>query len=437
MDSPGLALIIILILIVLNGVFSAGEFAIISSRKSRIREMTKGKHGKKAEVLLTMRENPQKFLSTVQIGITVSGTLASAIGGIFSIQYVEPVIRRIPHVGRFSDTIALVLVVFCLTYVMLVIGELVPKHIGIALKEKAALRLVPLFEFFSRIFFVLVALLNVSTALILRLLNLKPAEEEHVGEEEIKVLLEEGRSKGVFGRTEEELIHGVFNFVDRSIKEIMVPRPNIYAIDIDKPAGEITDYILENEFSRYPVYRDHLDNVVGIVYQKDISRYIWAKQSFDLGSVLKRPYFVPDTMKISVLFKDMQKRRVLLAVVVDEYGTTVGIVTMEDIMEELFGEIMDETDTDVRIERTREGATIADASISIRDLNNALNLDLPESPEYETLGGFVLDKIQGIAKGGEIVHQGDLRFTVVGIHGRRISKVKIEKKGRAPHPQKP
>jgi putative hemolysin len=179
-----------------------------------------------------------------------------------------------------------------------------------------------------------------------------------------------------------------------------------------------------------------MDNIVGVVYHKDISRYVWAKQSFDLGSILKRPYFVPDTMKISVLFKDMQKRRVHLAVVVDEYGTTVGIVTMEDIMEELFGEIMDETDTDVRIERTREGATIADASISIRDLNNALNFDLPESPEYETLGGFVLDKIQGIAKGGEIVHHGDLRFTVVGIHGRRISKVKIENKGRAPNPQK-
>jgi len=223
------------------------------------------------------------------------------------------------------------------------------------------------------------------------------------------------------------LIHSVFEFVDRSVKEIMVPRPNIYALDIEKSQEDTVRYIVENEFSRYPVYRDHLDNILGIVYQKDVMRTIWLGKPLELVGILKRAYFVPDTMKISALFKDMQKRRVHLAIVVDEYGTTSGIATLEDIMEEIFGEIMDETDEDVRVERSKDGSFVVDGSYSIRDLNNALELDLPESPDYETLGGFILSRIQGIARGGEIVHQDGYKLTVVAVHGRRIAKVKIER----------
>ena len=189
-------------------------------------------------------------------------------------------------------------------------------------------------------------------------------------------------------------------------------------------------FIVENEFSRYPAYRDHLDRILGIVYQKDVMRTIWLEKPLELEKVLKRAYFVPDTMKISVLFKDMQKRRVHLAIVVDEYGTTAGIVTLEDIMEEIFGEIMDETDVDILIERNKDGSIMVDGSYSIRDLNNSLDMNLPESPDYETLGGFILSEIQGIARGGEIVTYSDYKLTVVGIHGRRIAKVKIEKTSR-------
>jgi putative hemolysin len=259
----------------------------------------------------------------------------------------------------------------------------------------------------------------------MRVLGLKKTEEV-IGEDEIKVLLEEGRLQGVFNRTEEELIHSVFEFADRSVKEIMVPRPNIYAIDIQKPQEETVRYIVENEFSRYPVYRDHIDKVLGVVYQKDILRTLWLEKPLDLEKIVKRAYFVPDAMKISALFRDMQKRRVHLAIVIDEYGTTAGIVTLEDIVEEIFGEIMDETDVDIQIERNKDGSIVVDGSYSIRDLNNALELSLPESPDYETLGGFILREIQGIARGGEIVHYNNYKLTVVGIHGRRIAKVKIE-----------
>lgn len=426
MNNLVLAILVVIVLIILNGIFSAGEFAIISSRKSRIKNLIKTGDDKRARALLELRENPDKFLPTVQIGVTVFGSLASAICGVLSVTYVEPLIKGIPYLGHFSHTVSLIIVVLVLTYFIIVAGELVPKNIGINYRERVGLAIVPVFEIFSRVFFVLIFVLNFSTAAIMKLFRFKKPEDS-ISEEEIKILLEEGRLKGVFDKTEEDLIHSVFNFSDRSVKEIMVPRPNIYAADLDKTQDETVRYIIENQFSRYPVYRDHLDNIVGIIYQKDILRYVWTKEPFDLGNLLKKAYFVPDTMKISLLLKDMQKRRVHLAVVADEYGTTAGIVSLEDIMEEIFGEIMDETDTDVTIERLPDGSAIVDGAYSIRDLNAALNVELEESPDYDTLGGFVLTLLQGMPKGGEMVHHGNHRFTVVGIQGRRIGKVKIDK----------
>ena len=424
MDRPFLEIVLVIVLIVLNGVFSAGEIAVVSCRKSKLKELMKGEKDKRVESLIAMKENPEKFLSSVQAGITLFGTLASAIGGIISVNYVKPLIHPIPYVGVFDETIALVIVVSVLTYLFLVLGELVPKYIGINYKEKVALKIAPLFDFTSRFFFVFVNFLTFSTMFIIKGLNLKKGEE-HVGEGEIKVLLEEGRRKGVFDKTEEELIHGVFEFADRSVKEVMVPKPNIYSIDVEKGKDEILKYIVENEFSRYPVYKDNLDNIIGIVYQKDITKQIWLNQPFNLARILRRPYFVPDTMEISDLLKEMQKRRQHMAIVADEYGTTVGIVSLEDIMEEIFGEIMDETDVDDRVEKLKDGSLIIDGSYSIRDLNNRLNLNLEESPDYETIGGLILARLQVIPRGGEIVNYGHYKFTVVGVEGRRITKVKM------------
>lgn len=428
MGSPALEISLIIILIIFNGIFSAGETAIISLRKSKIKTLTKERKDGRAEKLLHMKENPERFLSAVQIGITLFGTLGSAIGGTLAIQYLAPLFARITFFKPFADTIALGIVVVALTYLFLVFGELVPKYIGLSNKVRVSLFIVPLFDFVSRFFFFLVNILSFSTMFFVKGLNLKHGEE-HAGEGEIKILLEEGRRKGVFDRTEEELIHGVFQFADRSVKEIMVPKPNVYAIDIEDSKDKVLDYIIENEFSRYPVYRDSFDNIIGIVYHKGITKHIWRdKDPFELEKILKRPFFVPETMEISILLKEMQRTRQHLAVVIDEYGTTVGIVTLEDIMEEIFGEIMDETDTEDKIERLRDGSYIIDSSYSIRDLNERLQLEIPESPDYETLGGFILTQLQGMPKGGEIIYQGLYKFTVVGITGKRITKIKFEKK---------
>lgn len=431
MNRPFLEVLLIVVLVILNGIFSAGEIAIISSRKSKIKEMIKNKKEKRAEALLEMKENPERFLSAVQIGITLFGTLASAIGGILAVKYVKPAIHAIPYIGIFDDTISLVVVVVVLTYIFLVVGELVPKYIGMNYKEKVALWIVPIFQFTSRFLFIFVNFLSLSTILVVRSLSLKKGEE-HIGEGEIKILLEEGRRKGVFDETEERLIHGVFEFADRSVKEIMVPRPNIYSINIEDGMDEILKYIVENEFSRYPVCKGSLDSIIGLVYHKDIAKQIWLKNPIHLEKILKKPYFIPDTMEISILLKEMQKRRQHLAIVVDEYGTTAGIVTLEDIMEEIFGEIMDETDVDDRIERLKDGSIIIDASYSIRGLNIRLDINIPESPDYETIGGFILNQLQGMARGGEMIDHGIYRFIVVGVEGIRITRVKLEKPRKKP-----
>jgi putative hemolysin len=427
MGNPVPEIILIIALLILNGIFSAGEMAIVSSRKSKIKEMMKSEENKQANALFDMKENPERFLSAVQIGITLFGTLASAIGGVLAVKYFEPLIKNIPFIGRFADTIALALIVLIMTYLFLVFGELVPKYIGMNYREKVALKIAPLFELTSKLFFIFVNFLTFSTMFVVKGLNLKKGEE-HIGEGEIKILLEEGRRKGIFDKTEEELIHGVFEFADRSVKEIMLPKPNIYSINIDDSKDIVLEYIVTNEFSRYPVYKDYPDNIIGIVYQKDITRQMWQKnEPFNLKKILKKPFFVPDTMEISRLLKEMQKKRTHMAIVVDEYGATVGIVTLEDIMEEIFGEIMDETDVDDLIERRKDGTFIIDGSYSIRDLNNKLLLDLEESPDYETLGGFILTRLQGIARGGEVIYHGSYRFTIGDVEGLRISKVKLER----------
>ncbi len=419
----GIQLFLILVLIVLNGLFSAAEMAIISVHKSKLKSMIKEKKDKRAELVLNVKENPQRFLSSVQIGVTICGTLASALSGIIAVEHIKPLFE--PHVGRFSEPLSLAIAVALMSYIFLVLGELVPKSIGLSHKEKVSKVLVPFILFASNLFFFFVDALTFSTNAVLKFLGLKKVEEG-ISEGEIKVLIEEGRRKGVIDKTEEEIFHGVFKFAKKSVREIMVPKPKVYSIDLKSKPEEVLDYIVENEFSRYPVYREEKDNIVGVVYYKDIMRELYKKGSFELEKIMKKPYFVPDTMEISQLFKEMQKRHVHMAIVVNEYGINVGIVSLEDIMEEIFGEIMDETDVEEDIERMKDGSYMVDASSMITDLNESLGLNLPESPEYETLGGFILKRLGEIPKGGEVViHQG-LKLTVLGMEGKRIAKVKIE-----------
>jgi putative hemolysin len=244
-------------------------------------------------------------------------------------------------------------------------------------------------------------------------------------------MVQEGREQGVFDQTEQELIHSVFEFTESSVKDVMIPRPRIQAIDVETPIDQVLAHIVETGKSRYPVYRNTLDEVLGILYDKDLFRLLAEKKPIMLAQVVRPAFFTPETTRVSRLLKSMQRRRMPMALVVDEYGGVEGLVTIEDLIEEIVGEIEDETDReDQAVRRLRDGSYIVDASISIHDLADQHHLVFPESTEYETLAGFLITQLQRMPRGGEIVNYEDWRLTIVDMDGRRIARVKIEPRQR-------
>jgi len=256
-----------------------------------------------------------------------------------------------------------------------------------------------------------------------------PEEKVSVSEEEIKHLVEEGLEEGVFDKTEQDLIQSVFEFTDTSVKEIIVPRPKIYAISLDMPMDEVLNYIDEHKFSRYPVFEQGLNNLSGILYYRDLLGVMASGRPVQILELLHPVYYVPETMKVSLLLKEMQRRRVHMAIVVNEHGSLEGLVTLEDLIEEIVGEIHDEYDDseEQAIEQLQDGTLIIDAACTADDLRTEYGLPVQESPEYETLGGFMLDRLQSMARGGDVIRHDGYKFTVVDMDERRIKKVKVER----------
>src|SRR3990170_3933618 len=356
--------ILILLLILANGFFACSEIAIISARKSRIRHLMDSGN-KRAEVVNKLQSEPDKFLATVQIGITIVSMLAGAIGGATAIEEIKPLLQYAPIgvVSRWSEPISIALVVLVISYLSLILGELVPKSLALKFAEPIALSVGKPIHYLSRFSFILVRILTRSTNVFLKPFGrMPPPEGSFVTEEEIKIFLKEGGEKGIFEKSEQELIHSVFEFVTTTAKEIMVPRPKIKAIAIE------------------------------------------------------------------TLLKELQRRRMHMAIVINEYGNVEGLVTMEDVIEEIVGEIEDEYDFEDRpVKILKDGSMIIDASLQIRDLIDQYKLAIEESEDYETIAGLVLTQLQKMPRGGEIVKYGDYKITVVDIEGKRISKVKLEK----------
>ncbi|HSB70022.1 MAG TPA: hemolysin family protein [Candidatus Methylomirabilis sp.] len=425
------------ILILVNGFFSGSELALISARRSRIQQLA-ATGNVRAQRVNSLQENPERFLATVQIGVPFVGTLASAVGGAAAVRALSPLVREIPlpWLRPAAEAAALGLVVVAITYATLILGELTPKSLALRHAEALALWLAGPIDRLATLTSPLVRILIASNRLVLRLLGEREAAERtFVSEEELKHLVHEGRAQGVFDKTEEELIHSVFEFTEASVKEVMIPRPRIQAIDVEMPVEQVLAYIIETGKSRYPVYRNSLDEVLGILYDKDLFRLLVEKKPILLEQILRPAFFAPETAQVSHLLREMQKRRMPIALVVDEYGGLEGLVTIEDVIEEIVGEIQDESDREHRpVQRLRDGSYLVDASISIHDLADQYQLPFPESSEYETLAGFVLSQLQQIPHGGEIVTYQDWRLTIVDMEGRRIARVKIERRGRSEPP---
>jgi len=419
-----------MILILVNGFLSGSEIALISARKSRL-DMLAKEGNQSAAIAGRLKEDSERFLATVQIGITVVGTLASAIGGVAAIEVLKPAIVAIPlwPFQRYGELISIALVATAIIFATLVFGELVPKSLGIRNAERLACLAARPIDFLSRVSFVLVKLLTKTSNLVVRPFGIKGIEEgAFISEEEIKYFIREGKTKGIFEETEEALIHSVFEFADTMVKDVMVPKHKISAIEIDTPPEEVLNFIVESGFSRYPVYRESLENIVGILYHKDIFKVMEEKRPLVLKELIRPPYFIPDTIMISRLLKEMQRKRVHMAIISNEHGEVEGLVSIEDLLEEIVGEIEDEYDIEKGglIERLKNGNMIIDASASPRDLID-VGLSFEESEEYTTLAGFMLSKLQKIPRGGEFVAHNGYKLTVVDVEGRRIIKVKAEK----------
>ncbi len=429
LTSEWLELLLIAACIFINGFFAASEIAVVTNRRSRIKQLV-DEGNRNAAILYKLREKPDRFLATIQIGITLTADLASAIGGAAAVKIIKPMLQAapIPLIAASSEAIAIGFVVIVITFFFLVFGELVPKSLALANREAVGLWVAPLIERFAKIANVLVTLLTASSNIILRPFKKKAfTERQYVTEEEVKLLLEEGGEQGVFEPDEKELIHSVFEFTDTSVKEVMIPSPQMVIISLSMPVDKVKEIISEEKFSRYPVIGKDLNDIRGILYAKDFYNLLLKTGNVSIHRTIKPPYFIPETMKISILLREMQRKRVHMAIVIDEYGAVSGLVTMEDLLEEIVGEIRDEYDTESPVIQLEDGSMIIDASISVGDLNEDYNIAIPESPEYETLGGFIVMNLQRIPKTGDTIDFDDKRLRILEMVAQRIAKVKMEK----------
>jgi putative hemolysin len=429
MTTPALLVLAIFLCLLGNGFFSGSEIAIISIRRSRVEQLiAEGSRG--ARWVKHLLDNMDRFLATVQIGVTLMGTLAGVIGGYLASRYLEPVLES-SVVGRWlpSALEATLIVGVVIVYVELILGELVPKALALRYTDTVAVMVAWPLDILARISKVVIAFLTTSTRAVLFLFGIRDVgHRTFVSEEEIRHLVREGRQQGVLDQTEEELIHSVFEFSETPVKKVMVPRPKIFALDVATPPDDVGRLMVESGFSRIPVYDGSPDNMVGVVYIKDALRLLEKHQPVVLRKILHPVHFVPETKKVGELLKELQKRRTHLALVIDEHGSLVGLVTLEDLLEEIVGEIQDEYDWEERpVEKLRDGSLVVDGTVSAAELRQTYDIPIPESEDFDTVAGFMLDCLGAVPRGGEVVAVGDWRLTVVDVEKNRISKVKIDR----------
>lgn len=424
MNSLG-TFLLILLLVAINAFFAASEIAIVSVRRSRLKiEKDKETHQEKA--LQYLLENPSEFLATIQIGVTMAGFFASAAG---AISFSQALGRRweasgIPILRNFGQELAVILVTVVISFVSLVLGELVPKRVALAHPERFSMLVARFILFLSRALKPAVRVLSVSTDFISRLVGVSSEVMPSVTDEEIRLLISEQRILPV---EERRLINEVFEFGDTLAYEVMTPRTDIVCIEETATLEEALSLSIQSHFSRLPVYREDIDNIVGFVHIKDILPHLREGRLSKLVSEVVRPiHFVPATKKVIELLRELQQKRIHMAIVLDEYGGTAGLVTIEDLLEELVGEIRDEHDRETTpYRRIKEGEYLVNASVPIENLNELLGLNIPESEEFETLGGLIMEILGKVPEEGEIVTVENYELKVERMRGKRIVTVRL------------
>ncbi|AWK50511.1 hemolysin [Clostridium beijerinckii] len=425
-------ILFLVVLTLINAFFSSAEMSIVSVNKNKMK-MLASEGNKKAKVLCKLIEEPTKFLSTVQVGITLAGFFASAsaatgiseqLGGFF-------ISINVPY----GYQVAFVGVTIVLSYFTLVFGELVPKRIALRKTEYIAMASLRPIMIISKIAAPFIKILSLSTSLIVKLMGLDNENlEDIVTKEELKSYIESGEEHGAINEREKEMIEGIFEFDNKKVEKVMTPRTEVYCININEPLSSYLDELLEMRYSRIPVYEDDIDNVIGILYMKDF--IIEAKNkgfnNVNVKDILKEPYFVHEGKNVQELFKLLQISQRHIAVIIDEYGGFSGIITIEDLIEEIMGEINDEDDSgEERIKKVAENTFLVDGLTTLEELNDELDIDI-ELDDIDTISGFLINLIGNIPSKNDdkIVEYNDITFKIDKLGEKRIEKILIKLKDR-------
>jgi putative hemolysin len=423
-----LNILLILVLILVNSFFAAAEIALVSARRPRMQQLAEDGNPA-ARTVLRLVEEPARFLSTIQVGITLAGFFASAVGAIALSAALGAALAGLPGpLGAAADTLALVIITLIISFASIVLGELVPKTLAIKAADRIALLVARPVALLARVARPIVALLTGTTNLLLQLAGSQQrATLPSITTEELLSLLETGKDEGVIAPAEAAMTEGVFGLGVRRAREIMAPRVDLAALPRTATLAEARRFVFECGHSRVPVYDGDLDHIVGIVHAKDL---LHASEDEAAGASVEAlaqpPYYVPESVLVSDLLQRLQREHRHLAVVIDEHGGTAGIVTLEDVLEEIVGEIADEYDpaTEPRLRSLGPEEAIVSGSLSVADLNDALEVELFEAG-VDTIGGLVTARLERFARPGDVVDLGEVRAEVLAVNGRRIRRVRI------------
>lgn len=425
-DGFLLELALIAVLILLNAFFAGAEIAVVTARPARLRGLAE-EGSRRAAAALRLKEDPDRFLATVQIGVTLVGTLASAVGGVAAIEKLEPALAALPWpwLQALAEPVAVAIVVFAIAYLSLVVGELVPKSLAVRHAETIALWVAPVVEWIGRLARPAVSALTASARALLRLLGQRGADPVPFHSlEDLKAIAEEAGRQGI---VTEGIVAGAVEFHEREVREVMTPRPRFAALRAEATLAEAIRTIRETGHSRYPVYEGQLDNVLGFVYARDVYDAFLDGADGGLAGLCRPALSVPAGKRATELLEQMRARGVHLALVVDEHGSLEGLVTLEDLLEVIVGEVHDEHRAPTPlVQDLGEGRFEADGSVPIHELHNDHGLELPESPAYVTLAGLMLERLGHIPIPGQSLRVEPYRLTVLALEGRRIARIRIE-----------
>ncbi|MCW5981839.1 MAG: HlyC/CorC family transporter [Bryobacteraceae bacterium] len=422
-------IVVIVLLIGANGFLSMAELAVVSSRKLRLEQKAEA-GDQKAAAALELARNPSDFLSTIQVGITLVGTLAGAFGGVTIAVTLGRWLQAIPPIAPYADSIAFGVVVVTISYFTLIFGELVPKNIALAGPEQIAAVLGPTMRGISRVAAPGVRFLSWSTHLMLRLLGIRHGKDSAVSEAEIRALIEQGTVQGTFEEAEQELVEGVFRLGDRRVVDLMRPRMKVVWLDPDWPAERIKSTITQTRYSRFPVCRGSLDDLLGVVHVKDILMGVLDGKRPDVVAAMKQPVFVPERKPALGALESFQTTGQQFAVVIDEHGGIQGIITLSDIFEAVTGDWLSPGSDRPRMTQREDGSWLVDGFFSILNLKE--ELELPKLPgedevEFATVAGFVMAALKRVPAAGDTVAFEGWRFEVVDMDGSRVDKVLVSK----------